>query len=126
MTDIKARPPGRLRDAPESYGAADAPLAAARAYKPAFSPETCFRILKEESYDRGWWDRELVDAFMDMMRSKGFDRARMRLEHPPLPLTPQNGEAVHQHPHPPAADTLRSPPQIDIGGAGVAAAIAPP
>ena len=52
-------------------------LATARAYKPAFAPDTCFRILVEES-DRGWWDKELVNAFIDMMRSKGFDRARPR------------------------------------------------
>jgi HD-GYP domain-containing protein (c-di-GMP phosphodiesterase class II) len=48
-------------------------LASARSYKPAFAPETCFRILREEA-ERGWWDKELVTAFVDCMQSKGLDK----------------------------------------------------
>ncbi len=55
-------------------------LASARSYKPAFTPETCFRILREEA-ERGWWDKELVQAFIDCMRTKGFDKKPL----PPLP-----------------------------------------
>lgn len=53
-------------------------LSTARSYKPAFPPETCFRILTEEA-GRGWWDKELVKAFVDMMRSKGLDRKSARI-----------------------------------------------
>ena len=28
---------------------------------------------------RGWWDKELVKAFVDMMRSKGLDRKSARI-----------------------------------------------
>lgn len=48
-------------------------LATARAYKPAFPTHTCFKILREES-ERGWWDREMVEAFVDMMRLRELDR----------------------------------------------------
>jgi putative two-component system response regulator len=44
-------------------------LATARAYKPAFPVETCYKILREES-ERGWWDKELVAAFIDMMNER--------------------------------------------------------
>jgi putative two-component system response regulator len=44
-------------------------LATARAYKPAFDDETCFRILNDEA-DRGWWDKELVCAFCEMRRAQ--------------------------------------------------------
>jgi putative two-component system response regulator len=48
-------------------------LASARSYKPAFAPETCFRILRDEAA-RSWWDKDLVEAFVDCMRSKGLDK----------------------------------------------------
>jgi putative two-component system response regulator len=45
-------------------------LASARSYKPAFPPDVCFRILREEAA-RGWWDKELVNAFVDRMSADG-------------------------------------------------------
>lgn len=68
-------------------------LSTARSYKPAFPPETCFRILSEEA-NRGWWDKELVKAFVEMIRERGYDRpnieiprynVRRVLETPPPP-----------------------------------------
>ena len=52
-------------------------LATARAYKPAFPTHTCFKILREEA-ERGWWDRHLVEAFVDMMQQKKLDQAKNR------------------------------------------------
>ncbi|MBI3722394.1 response regulator [bacterium] len=57
--------PVRIMSIADVYDA----LATARAYKPAFAPETCFRILREES-ERGWWDKDLVKAFTEMMEEK--------------------------------------------------------
>jgi putative two-component system response regulator len=48
-------------------------LSTARSYKPAFPSETCFRILLEEA-NRSWWDKDLVKAFVEMMREKGYDK----------------------------------------------------
>lgn len=62
-------------------------LATARAYKPAFPTHTCFKILREES-ERGWWDRELVEAFVDMMRLRELDRPGNRAKVDPIPLRP--------------------------------------
>ncbi len=38
-----------------------------RPYKVAFSPEVALDLMEEES-ERGWWDRELMDAFREMIR----------------------------------------------------------
>jgi putative two-component system response regulator len=57
--------PVRIMSIADVYDA----LATARAYKPAFPDETCFRILKDEA-DRGWWDKDLVCAFCDMRREQ--------------------------------------------------------
>ncbi len=65
-------------------------LATARAYKPAFPTETCFKILREEA-ERGWWDKELVEAFVDVMKLKELDQPKNRkkmdglLRRPPPP-----------------------------------------
>lgn len=53
-------------------------LSSKRSYKNAFPAETCFRILLEEA-SRGWWDQELVKAFVEMMREKGYDKAHVEL-----------------------------------------------
>jgi putative two-component system response regulator len=53
-------------------------LSTARSYKPAFPPKTCFRILLEEA-NRGWWDKELVRAFVEMMRESGYDKVGSQL-----------------------------------------------
>jgi putative two-component system response regulator len=37
-------------------------LATLRPYKPAFPHEKCLKILREEA-SRGWWDRDVVEAF---------------------------------------------------------------
>ncbi len=58
-------------------------LATARAYKPAFPTETCFKILREES-ERGWWDKELVEAFIEMMNERQLFRAINRAKLKPL------------------------------------------
>jgi putative two-component system response regulator len=67
-------------------------LATARAYKPAFPTETCFKILREES-ERGWWDGDLVEAFIEMMRQRELDRpaARAKLE----PIVQRQNGATH-------------------------------
>lgn len=72
-------------------------LATARAYKPAFPTDTCFKILREEA-QRGWWDGELVEAFVDMMCERELDKAKNRaqieglfLPEPPLEPPPSNG-----------------------------------
>lgn len=52
-------------------------LATARAYKPAFPTEHCFKILREES-KRGWWDGELVEAFVEMMKENALDQPANR------------------------------------------------
>jgi putative two-component system response regulator len=63
-------------------------LATARAYKPAFPTDTCFRILREES-ERGWWDGDLVEKFIAMMRERELDeptnRAKIKPILPPKP-----------------------------------------
>jgi putative two-component system response regulator len=66
-------------------------LATARAYKPAFPTETCFRILREES-ERGWWDGNLVEQFIAMMKERELDVPvnRARIE----PILPGRGGAV--------------------------------
>jgi len=66
--------PVRIMSIADIYDA----LSTARAYKPAFPAATCFRILSEES-ERGWWDRELVKAFIDMMKSRGYDKPGAQL-----------------------------------------------
>ncbi|RMG14355.1 MAG: response regulator [Planctomycetota bacterium] len=66
-------------------------LATARAYKPAFPAPTCYRILTEEA-ERGWWDEELVRAFVDMMRSQELHRARNRARLRPLLARPAADE----------------------------------
>jgi putative two-component system response regulator len=58
-------------------------LATARAYKPAFPTATCFKILTEEA-ERGWWDKELVAAFVDMMHKKGLDSPEERAKLEPI------------------------------------------
>lgn len=58
-------------------------LATARAYKPAFPLETCFKILREES-ERGWWDKELVRAFIDMMQERELFKPAKRAVLKPL------------------------------------------
>ena len=63
-------------------------LATARAYKPAFPTSTCFKILGEEA-ERGWWDKELVRAFIDMMREKELDQARNRAKLQPMFIRPR-------------------------------------
>jgi hypothetical protein len=65
-------------------------LATARAYKPAFPTDTCFKILKDEA-QRGWWDGDLVDAFAEMMREHQLDKAKNRALLTPL-LTPPDVE----------------------------------
>ena len=67
-------------------------LATARAYKPAFPTETCFKILREEA-NRSWWDGDLVEAFIDMMREKELDSPSKRAAMEPTLLTPP-GENV--------------------------------
>lgn len=42
-------------------------LATARAYKPAYPVETSFRVLREE-VERGWWDGDLVETFVTLLR----------------------------------------------------------
>ena len=44
-------------------------LSTQRPYKKAFSPEKCFQILREE-VAKGWWDREIVENFIELMQSK--------------------------------------------------------
>ncbi len=72
-------------------------LATARAYKPAFPTETCFKILREEA-ERGWWDKQLVEAFVDVMKLKELDQPlnRKKLDglfrRPPPPPVNGNGE----------------------------------
>ncbi|MGE0707741.1 MAG: HD domain-containing phosphohydrolase [Planctomycetota bacterium] len=69
-------------------------LATARAYKPAFPTETCFKILREEAV-RGWWDKELVEAFIDMMNDRQLfmaaNRAKLKplFARPPAELAPR-------------------------------------
>ena len=58
-------------------------LATARAYKPAFPLETCFKILREEA-ERGWWDKELVRAFIEMMEERELFRPQKRAALKPL------------------------------------------
>ncbi|MBL4846688.1 MAG: response regulator [Planctomycetes bacterium] len=58
-------------------------LATARAYKPAFPLETCYKILREES-ERGWWDKELVRAFIDMMGERELFKPAKRAVLKPL------------------------------------------
>jgi len=71
-------------------------LATARAYKPAFPTDTCFKILREES-QRGWWDGELVEAFIDMMRERELDRPSNRSKIEPLLNRPATtGEAAEK------------------------------
>jgi putative two-component system response regulator len=62
-------------------------LATARAYKPAFPTATCFRILREEA-QRGWWDGELVEAFVDMIKEKGLDTPNNRSKFEPILVKP--------------------------------------
>ena len=62
-------------------------LATARAYKPAFPTATCFRILREEA-QRGWWDGELVEAFVEMICEKGLDRPNNRSKFEPILVKP--------------------------------------
>ncbi|MBX3472466.1 MAG: response regulator [Planctomycetes bacterium] len=71
-------------------------LATARAYKPAFPTDTCFRILREES-ERGWWDGDLVEKFIAMMRERELDVPvnRAKLE-PILPQRAPNGPSPQQ------------------------------
>ncbi|MFZ3217542.1 MAG: HD domain-containing phosphohydrolase [Candidatus Acidiferrales bacterium] len=38
-----------------------------RPYKVAFTPEVALDLIEEES-ERGWWDRELIEAFREMIR----------------------------------------------------------
>ncbi len=38
-----------------------------RPYKVAFTPEVALDLMEEEA-ERGWWDRELMDAFREMIR----------------------------------------------------------
>jgi putative two-component system response regulator len=38
-----------------------------RPYKVAFTPEVALDLMEEES-ERGWWDRELFEAFREMIR----------------------------------------------------------
>ncbi len=63
-------------------------LATARAYKPAFPTETCFKILREESI-RGWWDGDLVEAFVEMMRQRELDHPAARAKLEPLVIKRQ-------------------------------------
>lgn len=58
-------------------------LATARAYKPAFPTETCFKILREEA-QRGWWDGDLVESFVEMINERELDQARVRAKINPL------------------------------------------
>ncbi len=58
-------------------------LATARAYKPAFPTDTCFRILREEA-QRGWWDGDLVEAFVEMMRQRELDHPVNRAKLEPI------------------------------------------
>ena len=44
-------------------------LSTQRPYKKAFSQEKCFQILREE-VAKGWWDREIVENFIELMQSK--------------------------------------------------------
>jgi putative two-component system response regulator len=37
-----------------------------RPYRPAFPPEEAFRILRSEA-QKGLWDQEIVNDFLDMM-----------------------------------------------------------
>lgn len=68
-------------------------LATARAYKPAFPTDTCFRILREES-ERGWWDGDLVEKFIAMMRERELDEPTNRAKIKPiLPPKPDDGSS---------------------------------
>lgn len=44
-------------------------LATARTYKPAFPTATSFQILREE-VERGWWDGDLVETFVALLRER--------------------------------------------------------
>lgn len=70
-------------------------LATARAYKPAFPTETCFRILREES-ERGWWDGGLVEKFIAMMRERELDVPVNRAKIEPI-LPPRSAGASDAH-----------------------------
>jgi HD-GYP domain-containing protein (c-di-GMP phosphodiesterase class II) len=61
--------PVRIMSIADVYDA----LASARSYKPAFAPETCFRILRDEAA-RSWWDKDLVEAFIDRMKGEKLDQ----------------------------------------------------
>jgi putative two-component system response regulator len=74
-------------------------LATARAYKPAFPTETCFRILREES-ERGWWDGDLVETFIKMMRERELDVPVNRAKLAPI-LPPRDGPRGAPTPMPP-------------------------
>lgn len=45
-------------------------LTTRRSYKPPFPLEDCFRILREEA-DRGWWDKDITEGFIDLIQAKG-------------------------------------------------------
>lgn len=47
-------------------------LATARTYKPAFPTATSYQILREE-VARGWWDGDLVEAFIALLRERELD-----------------------------------------------------
>jgi len=69
-------------------------LATARAYKPAFPTETCFKILREEA-ERGWWDKELVEAFVDVMKLRELDQPGKRSKyHGYFRRPPANGNGA--------------------------------
>lgn len=69
-------------------------LATARAYKPAFPTETCFKILREEA-ERGWWDKELVEAFVDVMKLRELDQPGKRSKyHGLFRRPPPNGNGA--------------------------------
>jgi putative two-component system response regulator len=88
-------------------------LATARAYKPAFPTDTCFRILREES-ERGWWDGDLVEKFIAMMRERELDVPvnRAKLE----PILPSRQQASQTAPTPP-----KGTPAIPPAGTTIAA-----
>lgn len=44
-----------------------------RPYKPAFPPDKCARILREET-ENGWWDRDVVNELLEFVSSNGSDQ----------------------------------------------------
>jgi putative two-component system response regulator len=44
-----------------------------RPYKPAFTPEQSFALMREETR-KGWWDTRLVEIFIDLVQAERLAR----------------------------------------------------